>query len=172
MYTNRVLVELAKQLELAKIKLLQVLKGRPKEWREDCSPEDRRHLEGLIGLQWFMYRPDLLLLPFLLSDQKRSPRQGLSLFPYLLFRVLTALSVWGDRAKQGFHFQFSISEEARPAGMRTGYGSAPLTKPKPHGVTPRSKGWTPERPAQRQQGREPTARSSESRARRRRGATR
>ena len=41
--------------------------------------------------------------------------------PYLLFRVLTALSVWGDRAEQGFHFQFSISEEARPAGMRTGY---------------------------------------------------
>ena len=44
--------------------------------------------------------------------------------PILLsgFRVLTALSICGDRAEQGFHFQFSISEEARPAGMRTGYG--------------------------------------------------
>ena len=56
---------------------------------------------------------------------KNVPRgRGYHCFPflsYLLFRVLTALSVWGDRAEQGFLFQFSISEEARPAGMRTSY---------------------------------------------------
>ena len=44
--------------------------------------------------------------------------------PYLLVRVLTALSVWGYRAEQGFHFQLSILQEAWPAGMRTGYANA------------------------------------------------
>ena len=33
----------------------------------------------------------------------------------ILFKFLS------DRAGQGFHFQFSISEEARPTGMRIGY---------------------------------------------------
>ena len=35
--------------------------------------------------------------------------------------TLTALSVRKYRADQAFHFQFTISGEARPAGMRTGY---------------------------------------------------
>ena len=37
------------------------------------------------------------------------------------------ISVWDDRAEQGFRFQFSFSEEARLAGMRTGYGAATRT---------------------------------------------
>ena len=50
---------------------------------------------------------------------------------YLLFRALIALSAWGDRAEHGFHFQFSISEEARPAGMRFAYRRGmPLQKKK------------------------------------------
>ena len=47
-----------------------------------------------------------------MRDIKKVPRgrgyHSFPFLPYLLFRVLTALSVWGDRAEQGFHFQFSI----------------------------------------------------------------
>ena len=36
--------------------------------------------------------------------------------------MLTAFnSLWGDRAEEGFHFQFYISEKAQPAGMRTAF---------------------------------------------------
>ena len=50
--------------------------------------------------------------------------QGLSpsAFPSLFaLRRAPALSLWGDHAEQELHFQFSISEEAWSAGMRTGY---------------------------------------------------
>ena len=53
----------------------------------------------------------------------------------------------GDRAEQGFHFQFSIFEETRPAGMRTGYVLRPggLLRGRPSallrtGAHPRARG--------------------------------
>ena len=109
-----------------------------------------------------------------LHAPKTFPEAGvitLSLFSLICSSACSLLSRFGEFApNKDFISNSLFSEEARPTGMRTGYGAA--TKPKPHGVPQRTKGWTPERPAQRQQGGEPTARPSESRTRRRRAATR
>ena len=58
-------------------------------------------------------------------------RLSISLFlHYSLFRALAVLSGWRDRAEQKFYFQFSISEEARPAAGKanvTGYYMSGVT---------------------------------------------